>query len=184
MVLGEPLEPKIVDEHKMPPGLDAGIRRSLCACFPADVAVFSETRKWHGSGPSFSVVIEDKGEVVAHVGVVDRVVRFGSRPARAAGIQNVFVLPSHRGRNLADAVMRAAQEEARARGFDGGLLFCVPKLEKVYARMGWHVIANDVVRVDDDGLEKPIPGKNIGMFFPLRWTQAPPDMIHLGGNDW
>lgn len=178
------MKPKIVDECEMTPELDAAIRRSLCACFPADVAVFSETRRWHGSGPLFSAFIKDSGEVIAHVGVVDRMVRFGSSPARAAGIQNVFVLPSYRGRNLSDAVMLAAQEEARARGFDCGLLFCVPRLEKVYARMGWRVIANDVVRVDDDGLEKPIPGKNIGMFLPLSWPQAPPHTIHLGGNDW
>ncbi len=41
------------------------------------------------------VDIKDGREVIAHAGVVDRLVRFGSSPARAAGIQNVFVPTGH-----------------------------------------------------------------------------------------
>ncbi len=178
------LGPRIIDENDMTPRLDEAIRRSLCVCFPADAGVFSGTRKWHGSGPAFSAVIEDAAQVIAHVGVVDRTLRFGAEPARAAGIQNVLVLPEHRGRKLCDAVMLAAQDEAVQRGFDCGVLFCVPKLEKVYARVGWKTISNDCVRVDDDGIEKPIPGKNICMFLPIRMAAAPPGLLHLSGNDW
>jgi predicted N-acetyltransferase YhbS len=178
------MEARIVDEREMSPELDAAIRRSLCICFPADAAVFAATRRWHGSAPAFSAVIEDGPEVIAHVGAVDRTVRFGAVPARAAGIQNVLVLPAHRGKGLSDAVMLAVQAEAARRGFDCGLLFCVPRLEKVYARVGWRTIPNDAVRVDDDGAEAPIPGKNISMFLPLRLAAAPPGLLYLGGNDW
>jgi predicted N-acetyltransferase YhbS len=177
-------KPAVVDEGEMSPELDAAIRRALCLGFPADAAVFARTRKWHGSSPAYSVVIRNGEEVLAHVGVVDRRVRFGGREVRAAGIQNVLVLPQHRGQHLSDLVMQVAQEEAARRGFDCGLLFCVPTLASLYARMGWLALASDVVRVDDDGALAPIPGKNIGMFLPLRLRHAPPGLLHLGGNDW
>ena len=179
-----PAKPFIVDERDMSPELDAAIRRSLCLCFSADAGVFSYTRKWHGSGPSYSAVIRNGEEVMAHVGVVDRRVSFGASAVRAAGIQNVLVLPQYRGQHLSDMVMQAAQEEAARRGFDCGLLFCVPQLVDLYARTGWLAFSNDVVRVDDDGVEKPIPGKNVGMFLPLHLRQMPPGLLHLGGNDW
>jgi predicted N-acetyltransferase YhbS len=168
----------------MSPGLDAAIRRSLCICFPPDAAVFSQTRKWHGSGPAFSCLVETGGEIVAHVGVVDRTVRVGTEQIRAAGIQNVFVLPEYRGQHLSDAVMQTAAHETSARGFDIGLLFCIPELEKVYARVGWILVDNPVIRIDDDGVEKPLPGKNVVMYLPLRRTSLPTGVIHLQGNDW
>ena len=176
--------PRIVDEEDMTPELDAAIRRSLCLCFPADQATFSRTRKWHGTGPAYSSLIELNNNVIAHVGVVERTLRFGEIPAKAAGIQNVFVLPDHRGQALADAVLLAAQDEAARRRFDCGVLFCVPELEKVYARCGWQTIHNQVVRVDETGSTQAIPSKNICMFLPIGLRVAPPGLLHLGGNDW
>lgn len=179
-------KPTIVDEREMSLELDGAIRAALCLSFPADAAVFRQTRRWHGSGPSYSVILQEapKGEVIAHVGVVDRRVRFGGAEARAAGIQNVLVVPAYRGKHFSDSVMLAAEVEAVRRGFDCGLLFCDPKLAGLYARMGWLPFVNDIVRIDDDGIEKPIPGKSIGMFLPIRWPRVPPGVIHLGGNDW
>lgn len=178
------MQPQVIDEQEMTPELDARIRRSLCRCFPADAATFSQTRKWHGSGPAFSVLIQHEGQVIAHVGVVDRLVRFGQTPARAAGIQNVFVLPQYRGQGLGDAVMQASAEEAAKRGFDCGLLFCIPELEKVYSRTHWQTLDAPAIRIDDDGVEKPLPGKNVAMFLPLHLRHAPAGVIHLQGNDW
>jgi predicted N-acetyltransferase YhbS len=178
------MQPQIIDESQVTPELDAEIRQALCVCFPADAEVFSQTRQWHGSGPAYSALICDGGRVIAHVGVVDRVVAFGDVKARAAGIQNVFVRPEFRGQGLSDAVMRAAQSEAVRRGFDCGLLFCIPKLEAVYARTGWQTISNAVLRTDDDGVEKPLPGRNVAMLLPIRLVSPPPSVIHLMGNDW
>ena len=117
-----PFLTQIIDESSITPDVDAAIRRSLCICFPADVGSFAKTRSWHGSGPTFSVLIEHHGQVIAHVGIVDRTVRFGPTPVRAAGVQNVIVLPAYRGKGLSDAVMTTAVAESRRRGFDLGVL--------------------------------------------------------------
>jgi GNAT superfamily N-acetyltransferase len=179
-----PVSPRLIDETGMPPLLDAAIRASLCDCFPADTAVFHQTRAWHGSKPSFTVLLEKQNRVIAHVGVVDRTIRAGDTPLRVAGVQNVFVLPGFRGQGLSSQVLRTAMAEAARRDFDGGLLFCVPQLEKVYAPHGWQGLGwREVIRVEE-GREIPIPDKNIAMFNPLRIAVFPDGRIHLQGNDW
>jgi GNAT superfamily N-acetyltransferase len=174
----------IVDEAEMSPSLDAAIRERLCLCFPADVAVFGQTRAWHGSRPEFSVVLWEAERVVAHVGVVQRTITVGETPLRVAGVQNVFVLPEYRGQGLSAQVLQAAMTQAADRRFDGGLLFCVPRLEKVYAACGWHGLGvREVVRTED-GRDIPIPDKNIAMFYPIQTPHFPAGLVHLRGNDW
>jgi hypothetical protein len=86
-----------VQEPDIDETLDARIKTSLCRCFPNDSDTFGKTRAWHGSYPSFSIVMEDRDDIVAHVGIVDRTVRVGDTSLRVAGIQNVFVLADYRG---------------------------------------------------------------------------------------
>jgi predicted N-acetyltransferase YhbS len=175
----------IIDEAAIDAVLDAAIRHGLCEAFPQDAAVFTQTRAWHGSAPAFTAVISEGERVVAHVGIVERLVMVGEERVRVAGIQNVFVLPGQRGQGLSDRLMQAAMDEARQREYDAGLLFCVPALEALYVRMGWKAIAPpSVTRVDETGQEVPLPGKNIAMFYPLRYVEFPAGPIHLGGNDW
>ena len=176
---------RVVDEPDVTPALDAEIRDGLCESFPADRDAFARARPWHGSAPAYSIVAEEGGRVVGHAGVVDRTITVGDRPLRVAGVQNVFVRPTHRGTGLSDRVMTLTMDEARRRGFDMGVLFCVPKLVPVYARTGFRTLGEqDVVRIDETGAESPIPGKNETMFFPLNVTTFPPGRIHLRGNDW
>jgi len=180
------MDPRIVLEAEIDAALDQAIRDGLCRCFPDDCEVFSRTRAWHGSGPAWSVVVEgDDGRVIAHVGIVDRTITAGGQPVRVAGIQNVFVVPEGRGKGLCDLVMNAAMVEAGRRGFDVGLLYCVPNLEKVYARCGWRLLPRErIIRVDENGKEIALPEKNIAMFHPLKLAVFPTGEIHLRGNDW
>ena len=176
---------KVVKEEDMTPALDAAIRRGLAVCFPEDAEAFSQTRAWHGSLAAWSVVLEHEGEVIAHAGVVDRTLRVGEREVRVAGVQNVYVLPEFRRRGLTSRLMEKAMTEAAARGFDVGLLFCVPELERVYLRSGWISLGpRETLRVDETGAEVPLPAKNIAMFHPLRQPNFPHGLIHLQGNDW
>jgi hypothetical protein len=176
--------PRIVDEREMTPELDARIRDGLCICFPKDRSTFCHRRSWHGSSPAFCAILDDAGGLVAHAGVVDRTIRIGDSPARAAGIMNVFVLPSHRGLRLSDIVTSAAMAEAARRGFDLGLLFCTRPLATIYARTGWIALDNPVIRIEA-GAEFPLPEGNISMFLPLRrQTISTGQIIHLCGNDW
>lgn len=176
--------PRIVLESQMPADLDQRIRDGLCASFPVDNGVFSHTRAWHGSAPAYSVVMEKDGQVIAHVGVVDRTIRVGGIPLRAAGIQNVFVRPAFRGLGFCDQVMNASMAEALRQGFDCGLLFCVPRLAKVYAVTGWQTLGERTVIRVDNGQEVAIPDKNITMYLPLVRPEFPDGVIHLQGNDW
>lgn len=181
----ERLQLQVVEEADTTAGLGAAIREGLCACFPEDRTVFSRTREWHGSGPSWSVIIEMEGLMAAHVGVVDRTVKAGGELVRVAGIQNLFVRPQFRSRGLAKAVVERAMEEAARRAFECGLLFCVPELAKLYSDCRWRILPRErVVRVDEEGREVELPPKNIAMYFPLKRSAFPPGPIHLQGNDW
>jgi predicted N-acetyltransferase YhbS len=179
------MELNIVDESDVDVFLDQKIRNGLCVCFPEDVSVFSQTRAWHCSAPAWSVIMKEREKIIAHCGVVDRTIKAGEVPIRIAGIQNVFVLPDHRGKGLCDKVMNKAMEEAERRQYECGLLFCVPELEKVYARCGWKLLPREnVYRIDENGEVKALPEKNIAMFHPLKRTIFPPGDISLEGNDW
>ncbi len=178
------MTPYIVLESQMPAELDQRIRAGLCASFPVDNGVFAHTRAWHGSRPCYTVVMEQGEEVVAHVGVVDRTIRVSDVPLRVAGIQNVFVRPGFRGQGLCDRIMIAAMDEALRLGFDCGLLFCVPKLERVYAATGWKNLGERTVIRVDEGRDVAIPDKNITLYLPLARTGFPDGIIHLQGNDW
>ena len=176
---------RIIDEEHLDPQLDAEIKKGLCRCFPPDVGIFSQTRKWHGTGPAWTVILMDNDAVAAHVGIVDRVIRAGRQEIRVAGIQNVFVLPEYRGRGLGTVIMDAAMAEAVKCHYECGFLFCVPELEKVYAQCGWQLIAKEkILRTDETGQEVSLPEKNIAMFYPISLRAFPQGIIHLQGNDW
>lgn len=179
---------QVVEESELDARLDAAIREALCGCFPKDKEVFSKTRAWHGSGPLWSIVIEEDSQVTAHCGVVDRTIKAGNRQVHVAGIQNVFVRPSNRGKGLCKQVIRAAMAEASRRGYDCGLLFCEQVIEKIYSRSGWITIrpagSEEVIRVDEKGREVPIVATNVTMYYPIRLKNFPAGRIHLQGNDW
>jgi predicted acetyltransferase len=176
---------KVVKEEAVTPKLDEAIRRGLVRCFPWEAETFEQTRAWHGSAPAWSVILDHEGEIIGHVGVVDRVISVGGHELRVAGIQNVFILPEFRGRGVSTPLLDKAMQEATQQGFDLGMLFCVPELERVYERAGWLTLGmRETVRVDETGQEVPLPEKNIAMFYPLRQPSFPQGLIHLQGNDW
>ena len=109
----------------------------------------------------------------------------GQERVWVAGIQNVFVLPECRGSGLFRQVMSAALEEARERGMEFGLLFCSPDIGQKYARQGWQLLEDRrVTRVDEEGQSRPLPPKNVTMFYPLGGRGLPLGDLHLLGNDW
>lgn len=175
----------IINESEMSKGLDEQIRKGLCICFPDDMNVFSSTRAWHGSAPAWSVVVEESDRIIAHCGIVDRIIKVDIECIHIAGIQNVFVVPDYRRQGLCEMVMNKAMEEAQVRDYHGGLLFCIPQLEKIYTRCGWKTIPREkIFRIDAQGQRIQIPEKNIAMFYPLMRTHLPEGIISLEGNDW
>jgi len=175
----------VVPESVISPAQDAAIRAGLCTCFPPDREVFSCTRAWHGSHPTWSVLIEDEDSVIAHAGIVERQILVGRQRVWIAGVQNVYVLPDRRGTGLFREVMSAALEEARSRGLEFGLLFCSPEIGRKYARQGWQLLDDRrVTRIDEQGRRQPLPPKNVTMCYALTGRRMPPGDIDLSGNDW
>lgn len=177
--------PRVVSEEAMTVAEDAAIRAALCLCFPADREIFSQTRSWHGTFSTWSVLVEDGAAVIAHAGVVEREILVGDTRVRAAGIQNVLVVPEHRKSHLFRQVMSVAMEESRRRGIELGILFCTRELARVYAPLGWRLLKDrSVIRIDEAGVSQPLPAKNLAMFYPLRRADIPPGDINLLGSDW
>ncbi len=121
----------------MTAGEDAAIREALCVCFPPDREVFARTRSWHGTYPTWSVVVTEGEKVIAHAGVVEREIAAGEERVAVAGIQNVLVMPEHRGKQLFRRMMTVAMDEALGRDLDLGLLFCTPEIGRLYTKLDW-----------------------------------------------
>ena len=101
-----------VPETELDSKLDQRIKQLLCICFPDGYAVFSKTRFWHGSVPSYSLLFEQDGKVLGHVGVTIRQIQAGSVRIKIAGIQGVAVAPELRGSGLAQQLMNDSMKEA------------------------------------------------------------------------
>lgn len=176
---------QIVDESSMPAEVDASIRTLLCTCFPDDENVFRRTRHWHDCAPLFSVVLADgEGRALGHVGVIARTIRWDTAQVAVAGVQNVAVHPSLRGRGEGGRLMGAAMTEAARRGFSFGLLFCLPRLEMFYGALGWETIRDPIVMADATGRCVPVSEKSIGMVLALTPALPPQGPIDLQGRDW
>ena len=178
------LQPRIVKESELDEKLDAAIKKSLCLCFPHNKEVFLQTRYWHNSVPVYSALIEDGDNIIAHVSVIDRIVKVGDKKCRVAGVQNVFVLPEYRGKGLSDTVLKTAMAEAKRKGFDFGLLFTGEKNKKVYARNGWVQINEQKFIRIEDGREIERSPEAVNMYYPVRKKVFPAGTVNLQGNDW
>jgi len=170
-----------VDEGRIGPELDLGIRRLLADCFAPG---FMQTRHPLRAVSAFSVVSRQGDEVLGNVSVFLRTIRCGPTGVDVAGIGNVAVARARRGSGLCEALMQAALAEAQRRGRQFGLLFCVPRLERFYASMGWRRRAGRVFMTVADGQTAPIPDKDIAMVLEMGAAAFPDGEIHLQGPHW
>jgi len=98
---------------------------AICACASEGCCDVLKDAGVARVGSGVHVILEEQGEIVAHVGIVDRSMTVGGSTFASRGVQNVFVMPAYRGTRLSDRVMKAAMDEAERRGYDFGLLFCI-----------------------------------------------------------
>ena len=174
----------VIPETAMSADLDQAIRHLLCECFPADRASFSQCRAWHDSWPAYTVVARCQDRLIGHVGMVVRSIQVGPSRVCVAGVQSFCIAPSHRGSGLSQKLLERALLEGRERGIPFGLLFCVPELERLYAKFGWHTVDELFTMRDEHGQPAPIPGKNIAMLVELSASHFPVGPIDLQGRDW
>jgi predicted N-acetyltransferase YhbS len=175
---------EVVDEVAVSPQLDAALRRLLCECFPADAKAFSVRRAWNEVRPLYSVIGRHGDELVGQVGIVERLITCSGKPVRVGGIQSLAVAPQWRRSGTSKQLMIAAMDEARRRGIECGLLFCLPGLADFYSRLGWQMVDCAVTMRDAAGQTVPLTAKNIAMCLPLAEQSFPPGQIDLAGRDW
>lgn len=176
----------VLNEEDIWPQLDRAIREMLVVCFPADREYYQRQSWWH-CVPVYRVLGKnDKGSIIAHTAVVERVVIVGPNLSKVhvAGIQSFCVLQDYRGTNLSNKMMSVAMKKASRRGFDAGLLFCREQIETVYGGMGWRKLDTAVYMANDTKGKTLIPARNITMFYPLKAKQFPAGDIDLAGTDW
>ena len=182
----EQLDFRIVDENDITAELDRAVREGLVKCFPTESEHFSRQRWWHSPQSWTAVALEPDGTVASGLCIIERDITVGSegKIIKIAGVGNVIALPRWQGTGLVDRVMALALEECRRRGFEAGLLFCLPVLERIYRRMSWRKINADVFMLDKSGVRVPLPVKNIAMTIPLTLGEFPEGDIDLKGRDW
>ena len=155
------------------------------AASPVDHEVFARTRAWHGTLPTWTVLVGHEDLVIAHAGIVEREIVVGSATFVRPEFRTCWWCRSTADPNLFRQVMSVAMDEARRRQLDLGILFCTADLARLYAWLGWQLLeGRHVVRIDEEGLPQPLPEKNVTMFYPLLRADFPPGDIHLQGNDW
>jgi hypothetical protein len=106
---------------------------------------------------------DPNGRMVAAVGILIADVQVGGETFPVAGVGNVIVTRSQRGKGLLRPLLEAALEHAA--GPDRALLWCTPKNVPIYARLGVHTLDVPVFVEQPAGeLRMPVPT----MWKPLR----------------
>ena len=150
------MKTSIINETDVTPALDQSIRDLLAVAFPNIRDTFAITRRYLGHVPLYNVIIEDQDVLCAHIAVIDRTIRVGSRPLRVAGLALVAVAPAYRGRRLVDVALAAAMQEAARRDFDCGFLFTHSPTDRIYARNNWIQLTQPIT-VKNEGREILLP---------------------------
>jgi ribosomal protein S18 acetylase RimI-like enzyme len=117
---------------------DAGTRNDFCAigslCFNVPLAWFREVFDNNEVWTNFEAWIGYlHGEPVSTAAVV--------AGSGALGVYNVATVPGHQRRGYAEAVMRAALDDARRRhGLERSILQSTPAGQRLYQRMGYRTV--------------------------------------------
>ena len=95
---------------------------SLCFTKPED-AVFRTQRYFREPYPHRWVIRDERGALVAHVGVHVKEMVAGGRTYRLGGVADVCVHPAHRGQGYVRKILEQVHPWLTARGFDFAVLF-------------------------------------------------------------
>ncbi len=173
----------VIHEDAVSTRLEHQIRDCLVVCFPHE-PLFSHQIWWH-SKPAYRVIaFTPQNDIVAHAALVLKSITVGSAnvPVNIAGIQSFSVMPRWRGHGLSDRVMERGLQTAQEQDIEFGMLFCNPTLEKVYYRMGWQTVRNDVLMLNEQNIEVLRDGKT--MIYSFNGSTFPSGSIQLHGRDW
>lgn len=129
--------------------LDRELRGLLTTCFtrPQD-AVFRDRRYFREPYRHRWVIRNERGLIVAHVGVHEKTVEAEGQVHRIGGIAEVCVHPDCRGRGYVRMMLRLIHDWLRQRGFTFAVLFGDPR---VYGSSGYVQVSNLVHGGGEEG---------------------------------
>jgi ribosomal protein S18 acetylase RimI-like enzyme len=124
-------------------------------------------------------------------GVVDIVMRditAGGLAVKVGGIGNVMTQPAKRGRGLAKAAMRHAQNAiCQDLGADAGVLFCLREMVNFYSALGWEDMGRLITYRQDNGahiFDTRHQQEGCAMVRPCRDFKMPHGPMDIKGRLW
>lgn len=147
-------------------------------CFEGDP--YASEFEWSQS--EWSIVGRLDGQVVSHVGLIQRGIMVGGISQRVGGVGGVMTLPGYRRRGLAAALMGQAESTLRDDfKVEFGVLVCSPEMVAYYRRCGWEYVG-DGLDCQSFGKDAHIPGPV--MILRLSSRAWPGGTIDLCGTPW
>ncbi len=130
--------------NELTPDLSSFVRRTYDREFGDDSMVYAI--------PERHILGSLNGEPVTHVGILQRTITIEQKPLLIAGVSFLITEPEHRGKGFASLIMNEAVTFVRNElGLAFGLLTCKPRLESLYAGMGWKTVSEPNVFVQPTG---------------------------------
>lgn len=132
------------------------------------------------------ILLKNKNKIIAHVSVVRRKIKYGSKVYKIGGVGNVAVRKNLRHRGYGSELLNQANVVLKKDKYDLGLLFCHPKLDNFYTNCGWIKKEKGKVYYSESGREKH---ESTSYLFPVnlnrknlnKWLY---DDIHVGMGTW
>jgi aminoglycoside 2'-N-acetyltransferase I len=136
------------------------------------------------SDDDWTVLIKLDGQMVCHVGIVERTGTVNGLPVKLGGIGGVATLPDWRRHGYAGAALRAAAEFMRNElKVEFGLLVCSAQMMPYYGKLGWQLVKGPLMFDQPRGKVTFGDSTKI-MILPCGTSVWPPGVIDLCGPPW
>jgi len=128
--------------------------------------------------------IDDR--LVGHVSITKRKVVCDSKEYLVGGVGDVIITKQNRKKGFGKKIMEETNEVLKKRGFDLGLLFCHPNLDKFYTKSGWKKKRKGKVYAVKHGKKEDLRRT---FFLPLKLSEKEItyweiEDVHIGKGDW
>jgi aminoglycoside 2'-N-acetyltransferase I len=142
---------RLLTSDELSPEEIAIVRALLADAFGADEDERFTDDDWDHALGGVHHVLEVAGSIVAHASVVERELRVGDLPIRTGYVEAVAVAPPEQGKGYGSRVMRAVNDDIRAR-FPLGALGTGS--HAFYERLGWRTWRGPTFVRTQDGLQR------------------------------
>ena len=117
------------------------LRNEFKAWFQAE---FGQT-PWKWATPDYYILAYAEGDLIARLGVVERVISVGNELIRIGGVSGVVTRQQSRGKGVALSLLSKARSFLRNQlGVPFGLLLCRNRLRTLYEKAGWQEVHGPV----------------------------------------